>query len=201
MPAGWHFNTAPDKTTVDIALGSGRNVVTHDECSGTITAGTGFNEISLVDGHNSLILGGDVAHMMIAAHNFAAAEAWAADRASTTAVQIGSGHVDMTIDDSVGNMTPLTTLVFLDRQTGGGTTDAADVIRYGCGAGAAFVGGDWRALTLDLLGFTAGSTVPLRPAGDHMQLEIQDKAGGPPDVLSLYGASSASISDLHLHFL
>jgi hypothetical protein len=58
----------------------------------------------------------------------------------------------------------------------------------------------WSALTLDLVGYSAGNSATLTPAGDHTELTIQDAAGGAADVLNLYGAPPSSIATPHLHF-
>jgi hypothetical protein len=201
LPAGWTFNTAPDKTTADITLGSGNNQLELQECSGTITAGSGDSNILLVDGHNNLTLGSGTAIVTMAAYNTAvpAPFALATDRGSDT-VQIGSGHADISIDDTMTFMTPLTTVTITHGQTGDNTADGPDDIRYGHGNGSNFVGGDWSALTLDLAGFSAGSSVTLTQVGDHTALTIQDAAGGAADVVNLYGAPLSGIAALHLHF-
>jgi hypothetical protein len=201
VPKGWTFNTAPDQTTVDSALGSGNNTLGLEECSGTITASSGASNISLMDGHNTLTLGSGTATVTIASYNIAwpAIFALATDRASDI-VQLGSGHADISIDDTMTFMTPLTTIVVTHGQTGDETADGPDDIRYGHGAGSDFVGGNWSALTLDLVGYSAGSSATLTAAGDHTELTIKDAAGGAADVLNLYGASPPSIATLHLHF-
>lgn len=201
VPVGWSFNTAPDLTTVGIALGSGDNTVELQECSGTITAGSGITNISLVDGHNALVLGSGSATVTIAAHNIAEPVdfALATDRGSDI-VQLGSGHADISIDDTMTFMTPLTTIIVTHGQAGTGTTDGPDDIRYGHTSGGTFVGGDLSALAFDLVGYSAGSSATLTAAGDHTVLTIQDAAGGAADVLNLYGASPSSIAALHLQF-
>lgn len=201
LPVGWTFNTAPDKTTADIALGSGNNQLELQECSGTITAGSGDSNILLVDGHDNLTLGSGTAIVTIAAYDTAvpASFALATDRGSDL-VQIGSGHADISVDDTMTFMTPLTTVTITHGQAGDNTADGPDDIRYGHGSGSNFVGGDWSALTVDLVGYSAGSSATLTPAGDHTELTIQDAAGGPADVVNLYGAPLSGIAALHLLF-
>jgi hypothetical protein len=201
VPVGWVFNTAPDLTTVGITLGSGDNTVALQECSGTITAGSGTTNVSLVDGHNALVLGSGTATVTIAAHNTAEPVDFslATDRGSDI-VQLGSGHADISIDDTMASMTPLTFIIVTHGDTGTGTADGPDDIRYGHTSGGTFVGGDWSALTLDLVGYSAGSSASLSAASDHTVLTIQDAAGGAADVLNLYGASPSSIAALHLQF-
>jgi hypothetical protein len=97
-------------------------------------------------------------------------------------------------------MTPLTAIIVTHGQTGSGTTAGADDIRYGHTDGGVFVGGGWSALTLDLVGYSAGSSATLTQTGDHTQLTIQDAAGGAADLLNLYGASPPSLATLHLRF-
>jgi hypothetical protein len=48
-------------------MGSGDNTVELEECSGTITAGSGTSDISLTDGRNAVNLGGGAPKVTIAA--------------------------------------------------------------------------------------------------------------------------------------
>jgi hypothetical protein len=204
-PAGWKFNTVPDLTTASISLGSGNDTVETRECSATVAAGSGTTFISVVDGHNMLTLGSGT-DMVLISTDRPELEGWAVatDRSSTT-VLLGSGHADIWIDDTMQFMTPLTTIVVSHGRTGaqaaGAPTDAADAIRYGHGSPNEFVGGDWSALTFDLVGFSPGSSATLTPANGHTELDVQDAAGGPADALNLYGIPPSSIAALHLNFL
>jgi hypothetical protein len=201
LPQGWSFNTEPDQTTVGVALGSGNNTVELEECSGTITMGGGTNTITLVDGHNALVLSSGTSTVAISAFDTADPKhfALATDRGSDI-VQIGSGHADISIDDTMTFMTPLTTVIVMHGDSGTRTSDGPDDIRYGHTSGSTFVGGDWSALTLDLIGYSAGSSATLTAASDHTVLTIQDAAGGAVDVLNLYGAPPSSVAALHLRF-
>ena len=202
LPAGWTFNTAPDKTTVNVTLGSGHNKLDLSECSGTVTAGSGASTILMVDGHNTLTLGSGTANVTIASYNTAlpALFALVTDRGSDV-VRLGSGHADISIDDTMTFMTPLTTIVVTHGQSGHDIGDGPDVIRYGHSSSGSFVGGDWSALTLDLSGYGAGSQTTLAQIGDHTAVTIQDSVGGAADVLNLFGVPPSSIAELHLRFI
>jgi hypothetical protein len=115
-------------------------------------------------------------------------------------VQLGSGHADISVDDTMTFMTPLTTIMVAHGDAGTQAGGGPDDIRHGHTANGVFVGGNWSALSLDLVGYSAGSSATLAAAGDQSVLTIQDAAGGAADVLNLYGAVPASLATLHLHF-
>jgi hypothetical protein len=201
LPPGWAFNYAPDQTTVGITLGSGNNKVELQECSATITAASGTSTISLVDGHNALILGSGTATVTIAAYDTTGPIHFslAKDRGSDI-VQLGTGHADISIDDTMKFMTPQTTIVIARGETGAESGGAADDIRYGHYTGSDFVGGDWSAVTFDLVGYDLDSEAVLTRAGDHTEMTIRDTADGSTEVMNLYGAPPGDIAGPHVRF-
>jgi hypothetical protein len=204
-PVGWVFNRTPQSTTALVTVGNGNDRVDL-ESSGVVQVGSGTDAITLVDGVHEVWLGSGNDTVAISSHDLQlpATAAFSTQRDVNT-IFFGSGHASVLIDDSAGNLTPLTNLVIGRGATGGGTDATADVIRYGHVAGTTgtFVGGDWSALSIELTGYSPGSTATLvnAPGGDHSDLVVQDAATGAVDMLALYGATPASLAALHVQLV
>jgi hypothetical protein len=76
------------------------------------------------------------------------------------------------------------------------------VIRYGhVDSTGSFVGGDLSALTIDLIGYSPGSTVSLgAPPGGPMLLQIHDAATGSIAAVTLYPGVTGSAVLQHVRF-
>ena len=206
-PAGWTFNSAPQLTTADITVGNGNDTIGLAEVSGTIHVGNGNDTINISDGDSTLWLGGGNDTVVINTMNVGGLVPWAYDtQVGNSTVHVGAGHADIWIDDTAPAWTPTTTIDFIHGETGGSTSATADVVRYGhfdAGPGG-FAGGDLSALTIDLIGYSPGSTASISntPAGAPMVLEIHDGAAPPGtiDAVVLYSSATASDTLQHVRF-
>jgi len=154
-PAGWTFNTAPQLTNADITVGNGNDTVALYEVSGTIQVGSGTDTIHVTDGNSTLWLGTGSDTVTISARNLTVPAPWACDtQVGSSTVNVGSGHADITIDDTTPALTPRTTLNFIHGETGGSTLATADAVHVGHvdTASGSFVAGDLTALVIDLAG-------------------------------------------------
>ena len=204
-PAGWTFNKTPQLTTSDITVGNGNDVVGLAEVSGTVHVGSGNDTINISDGNSTVWLGTGSDTVVINTMNVGGLVPWAYDsQVGSSTVHVGAGHADIAIDDTTPAWTPITTIDFIHGETGGSTLVTADVVRYGhvdSGTGE-FLGGDLGALTIDLTGYSPGSTVSLgdTPPGAPMLLQIHDAATGSIDAVTLYAGVTGSSVLQHVQF-
>jgi hypothetical protein len=204
-PAGWTFNSAPQLTTANITVGNGNDTVQLMEISGTIHVGSGNDTIAVNDGNSNIWLGAGRDTVTIGAMNVADQTLWNYDtQVGSSVVHVGSGHADITIDDSFAARTPRTTIDFIHGETGGSTPATADVVRYGHSGGTSFAGSDLSALTIDLIGYSPGSIVLVgnTPPGQPLLLQVHDAMGGAGsfDAIMLYAGVTAFEALQHVHF-
>jgi hypothetical protein len=200
------FNTEPQLTTADITLGNGNDTITLVGLSGTIRLGDGDDTINIASGNSTLWLGGGTDTV-----NFTSKLnpdiPWPSDvfldsRVGSSVVHVGEGHADITIYTSP-ILPPTTTIDFIHGETGGNTSATADVIRYGyVNSTGSFVGGDLSALTIDLIGYSPGSTVSLAdaPPGGPALMQIHDAVSGSIDAVTIYAGVTGSAVLQHVQF-
>jgi hypothetical protein len=204
-PAGWTFNKTPQLTTADITVGNGNDTIGLAEISGTVHVGSGNDTINISDGNSTVWLGAGSDSVVINTMNNGGLVPWAYDtQVGSSTIHVGAGQADITIDDTTPAWTPVTTIDFIHGETGGSTLGTADVIRYGhVGPSIGeFVGGDLSALTIDLTGYSPGSTVSLgnTPPGAPMLLQIHDAATGSIDAVTLYAGVTGGAVLPHVRF-
>jgi hypothetical protein len=206
-PAGWTFNSAPQLTTADITVGNGNDTIQLFEVSGTIHVGSGNDTINIDDGNSAIWLGAGSDTVAIGSMNFADKTLFNYDtQVGTSTIHVGTGHADISIDDSFPGQTPNTTIDFINGETGGNGSSlaTADVVRYGHFGAAGFTGGDLSALTIDLIGYSPGSIalVGNTPPGQPLLLQIHDAGSGAGsfDAVTLYAGVTAFDLAQRVHF-
>jgi hypothetical protein len=202
----WSYNYAIQHTTSIITAGNGNDNIDL-ESSGSVNVGSGTDFIKLVDGVHSVQLGAGSDTVAISAANLQMPQTAAfSTQRDVNDIFFGSGHASVSINDTSGSapgsQVPLTNLVIAKGGVGGGTDATADVVNYGHADAATgnFIGGNWSALSIDLTGYSAGSSASLVAAGNHTDLRVQDAATGSVDLLALYGSVPASTAALHVSF-
>jgi hypothetical protein len=189
-PPGETFNSKPQLTTADITVGNGNDLVGLSEVSGTIHVGGGNDTINIVDGNSTIWLGVGNDTVNVGTYASAGPAAWADDTPiGTTTIHVGTGHADITIDDTRNSTTiSYTTIDFIHGETGG---SAPDVIRYGHTdpSTGIFVGGSLSAVVLNLIGYGTGAIAAVlpEPPGVPMTMTVSNPADGINDILTLYG--------------
>jgi Ca2+-binding RTX toxin-like protein len=191
-PAGWTFNSAPQLTTANITVGNGNDSIALSEVSGTIQVGSGSDTINVTDGNSVIWLGSGNDTVSINAASSPSDPDWALDtQIGTSTVHVGTGHANISIDDSIASRTPQTTLNFIHGETGGSTLATVDVVRLGHidAVSGSFVGGDLSGLTVNLSDYSPGSTTTLSQVsvGGPMLLQIHEAATGSVDAVTIYG--------------
>jgi hypothetical protein len=215
------YNRTPQLTTANISVGNGNDTVDLTAISGNITVGngndtvdlwgavstvqvgSGVDRINIYDGDSVVWLGAGSDTVTIAGAGMTSYDGYSILPLEST-IHVGAGHADIWVEDLGPELTPKTTIDFIHGETGGSTSATADVVRYGnfVGAPEPFVGGDMSALTIELSGYSPGSTVSLAdtPAGGPMLLQIHDAATGSIDAVTLYAAVTGSAVLQHIRF-
>lgn len=197
------FNSDPQKTLVDIDTGTGDDLVSLIEASGSIATGEGADRVSVRDGDTSISTGaGD--DLIEVNSTDEPTGAYVLGDIGTAWIDAGPGQDVIAIAD--GPRAVKVTVAFGKGDSG---SDAAsgDTLRYGRPADGAFAGGDLAEIAIDLEGYAEGSTAELTRLGaapedaEHMLLTITDAADNHVDVINLYGAAIASASELDLHWV
>lgn len=195
------FNTATQKTLLQLDTGDGQNSITTRECSASIHLGAGVNTVEMWDGHNEVWTSGGRDEISIFSRSPILTAGVATD-IGTDLIHVGIEAASVFLDDTYLATMPTTTIEIAatpaDR-----TAPVTTEISYGHYASGlqygAYSGGDWTHLTIDLHGFAAGSHLSLlqQPIDGYSILSVQDAATGTLRVLDLTGGAP-SLNQLHI---
>ena len=192
------FNTAPQKSLLDLTVGDGTNRIQTEECSATIHLGNGADSLTLINGQNEVFLGGGAD--TVALYSDTSAGGSSATVLNTDLLHLGSGNATVFLYDTDAATMPEATIDVSAPQAG--MSYGASEVFYGhYSPSNSFVGGDWSHLTLNLQGFSPGSTftVSARPYENYSTLTVQDASSHLVRSVALIGGAPTA-SELHVHF-